>query len=82
MNSGVLCEEYCLRCGNVVGNNAFFFSIGLCENGYVVIERRRCVYIMIKRIVGVKMWSLSVVIECFTNLSLLCRLSVNSHLFD
>lgn len=41
-----------------------------------------CIYIMTKRVVRVKMWSLSVVIECFTNLSLLCRLSVSSHLFD
>lgn len=27
MNSGVLCEEYCFRCGNVVGNNAIFFQL-------------------------------------------------------
>lgn len=41
-----------------------------------------CMYTKDKRAVRVKMWSLSVVIEYFTNLSLLCRLSVNSHLFD
>lgn len=27
VNSGVLCEEYYLRCGNVVGNNAIFFQL-------------------------------------------------------
>lgn len=27
VNSGVLCEEYYLRCGNVVGDNANFFQL-------------------------------------------------------
>lgn len=41
-----------------------------------------CIYIMSKRVVRGKNGGLSVVVECFTILSLLCRLSVSSHLFD
>lgn len=28
VNSGILCEEYCHWCGNVVDNNANFFQLG------------------------------------------------------
>lgn len=41
-----------------------------------------CIYIMSKRVVRGKNGGLSVGIEYFTNLSLLCRLSVSNHLFD
>lgn len=61
MNSGVLCEEYYFWCGNVVGNNANFFQLECVRMDMLQLRGEDMyIYIMSKRVVRVKMWSLSV----------------------